>query len=263
MNLILCPKKLRSTSGLTLIEVIVAMGVLVFLSFMIFQITMETYYLRDTLTQESEFSQSIRVATTLIQRDISMMYSPAMPSPLPTVPVVPEEFSRTFTFWSSTTHPQGMRPMHFIGTEQKISFVALSHFRIYKNSPETEFAKITYEVKQNEINKELNQGPMVLIKTENSNIFSNDDIQNSEISSIHSYPLLYGIQKMKFLFYQREPGGNIWKTFTTWDSDHEDTKNTYPQMIEVRLEVMQKKQVFEGHFKFKPEMPFYGLPSSL
>lgn len=256
-------------TGFTLIEVLISMTILVFISFAIFQATTETYKLRDVLSQEGDFYNGIRLSTGIIQRDIAMLYSPtisvpyskpdphAPPDPRQMQVIMSDDLGQTSLFWLAAIDSSGLRPSHFIGTETKLSFVSLSHTRIYRDSPESEFAKITYEIKKDDKNTD-NPSTFVLVKTESPNAFANED-QKDTFS--HSFELLHGVKKLSYSYYQRE--GLTWKIARTWDSEKEETKNRYPDIIELKIEVVSKKQAFEGKFKFRPEIPLNGLNPSI
>jgi general secretion pathway protein J len=256
---------LRGSEGFTLLEVLIAMAILVFISFAIYQATTETYKLRDVLSTEGNFYNSIRLATSIMQRDIALIYTPmvTVPSPVPsaapsnlntTFQASSDDLGQSFTFWSAAINAQGLRPSRFIGTETKMSFISISHYRIYKDSPESEFAKVTYETKRDEKNTD-NPDTKVLVKTETPNAFVRDDVRDP---LVRSFDILHGIRKLSFTYHQRD--GNTWKTLRSWDSDKEENKYKFPDIIEMNLEVVgPKKQVFEGIFKFRPEIPFDGL----
>ena len=50
--------------------------ILSFISLGIYQMTTETYRLRDSLAAEGEFYNSIRMSMDIVQRDVASMYSP-------------------------------------------------------------------------------------------------------------------------------------------------------------------------------------------
>jgi prepilin-type N-terminal cleavage/methylation domain-containing protein len=273
---------LTNQSGFTLLEILISMAVLVFISFAIYQATIETYKLRDSLLTEGNFYNGIRLSTSIMQTDISMLYSPllAIPekkevdakgqsqangnlssqAPLPVSGQISGDLSQSSTFWSPAVNPEGVRPSHFIGSETKMSFISVSHSRIYRDSPESEFAKITYETKRD--TQTLGPGAsvdtLVLIKTENPNAFSMDDGRDP---LSRSYEILHGIKKLSFTYYQKD--GNTWKTSRSWDNEREETKNIYPDVIEMNIEVIgPQRQSFEGIYKFRPELPLNGLDPS-
>ncbi len=261
---------LLDTVGFTLLEVLISMAILVFISFAIYQATTETYKLRDILSLEGNFYNSIRLSMSIMQRDISLIYSPlTIKGPQKKIDtntslnnpqmgtVLSDDLGQTTTFWSSAIDTTGLRPSRLIGSDNKISFIALSHLRIYKDSPESEFSKITYEVKEDSSNTDHPKS-LVLVKTESSNAFSLDD---SKDSFSHSYEILHGIKSIQYIYYQRD--GNTWKIFKSWDTEKEDTKNIFPDIIDVKIDVFgPKNQIFEGRYKFRPEIPLNGLKSS-
>lgn len=260
----------RREAGFTLLEVLIAMAVLVFISFGIYQATTETYRLRDILTHEGDFYNGIRLAMDILRRDVSLIYSPTLIAPpkkesssgLPDAAdardmaaLMSTELGVTSNYWLPAIDKSGIRPSRFVGNDSKMSFVALSHIRIYKDAPESEFAKISYELQKDPNNPER----MTLVKTENTNSFENDDTRDK--SFIHTYPLLHGISKLQYKYYKRVEGD--WKTYSSWDSDQEDFKRQYPDMIEITVSVLGPSRLsFDGIYKFRPEVPLRGLNPS-
>ena len=266
-------KPARSDHGMSLLEVLISMAVLVFISFGIYEATMETYKLREILSTEGDFYNGIRLATGILQRDISLLYSSTIAFPekkgdsqqnsikgvVPVNPPPPQgdDMNQTSNFWGPAINALGVRPSRLIGSEDKLSFVSLSHVRIYKDSPESEFVKISYALRR-ETNDPEYLDTSTLTKTESPNAFSIDDGKDP---MSHTYEILHGIKKLNYTYYQRD--GNTWKKSRSWDSDKEETKNIYPDYIEVKIEVMgPKKQFFEGTFKFRPEIPLNGLSTT-
>lgn len=274
---------IHENAGFTLIEMLISMAVLIFISFGIFQATTETYRLRDILSTEGDFYNGIRLAMDLIQKDVNSIYSPTLMSPNPkassppgtpgftpptnsaettidreTQNLLSGELGQTTKFWLGATDKTGIRGTHFIGTSNKISFVAISHLRIYKDSPESEFSKITYELGSDPSPNAI-PGTKVLIKTEDSNAFSDDDLKDVGLS--HSYKLLQGVTELKFTYYKRD--GNTWKTYTSWDNEKEEVAKTFPDIIEVSISVTGPSRLsFQGTYKLRPEAPLRGLNPS-
>ncbi|MEO5970981.1 MAG: type II secretion system protein [Bdellovibrionia bacterium] len=267
----LAPLNKNNEAGFTLLEVLIALAILIFICFAIFQATAETYKLRDNLTAEGDLNNAVILAMAVVQRDLNLIYSPKIampdkkpdPTQTPGQPVggaiqgqddITDDLAQTFTFWSAAINREGLRPSRLIGTERKLSFISLSHIRIYKEAPESEFAKVTYELRRDEKNKE-NPGTYVLIKTESPNAFSNEDRRDTQAVS---YEVLHNIKSFTFSYHLKE--GETWKVLNSWDTDHEDTKNLFPDIIEIKLEVLGPKNFsFEGDYKFRPEIPLNGL----
>jgi hypothetical protein len=143
-----------------------------------------------------------------------------------------------------------------------MTFVSATNFRVYKDSPESEFAKITYEIEPDgepPINGFKVEGSNILVKKINPDVFNNDDSKERESS--HSYTLLRGVTSCKFTYYRWDD--KSFTAFTSWDSDKEDFRWRIPDMIQVEIEIKgQTGLSFTGFYQFKPEIPFNGLNSS-
>lgn len=278
MNLIspLKPRNKNRESGFTLLEMMIVMTIMAFISIGIYQATTETNRLRDILSVEGDFYNGIRLAMNIVQRDISLIYSPELilpPKPAPNPLVQPSQqdiqdqqalqsgdLTQETNFWSPAVDKTGVRPSHFIGTDSKLSFVSLSHLRIYKDAPESEFAKISYELKKDETPPDgyaKDDPGSVLVKTEDTNAFDLDDTINT---FKHTFALIHGIQKIKYRYYRASD--KTW--FNEWDSSKiEERKSVYPDMIEIKIELKGPSRLsFEGTFQFRPEIPLRGLNPS-
>lgn len=256
----------NNSHGFTLIEVLIAIFLLVVISMSIYQATTETYRLRDILVHEGDFYNTIRLSMEILQKDISVIYTPTLmappekkagttgaepPASARDLEAIMGEAGRTTPFWHGATDQTGIRASHFIGTDSKMSFISLSHIRIYKESRETEFAKITYEIKTGK-HVEGIEGNLMLVKTESPNAFSADEFRDP---FKRTYMLLRGIRSIRFQYYQKDKD----RWHSRWDTESEDFKNKYPDAIEVRVEVTgPAKLSFEGLYRFKPEIPLSG-----
>jgi general secretion pathway protein J len=258
---------LGNSRGFTLIEIMIVMAILAFISMGTYQATLETFKLRDSLSAESDFYNELRFSMNVVNRDVTLLYSPLImkppgPSPSPGVvanppqPQLAQDSASESTFWSPPIDATGIRPSRFQGTDVKMSFISASHIRIYKDARETELAKISYELEKDAGNTDVPDA-MVLVKHESPNVFEEDERKDTQT---HIYPLLHGIKKLKYRYYNQDK--DHWET--TWDSDSQDQHNIYPDQIEITIEIGgPQKQSFSGVYKFKPEVPIRGIdPSS-
>jgi prepilin-type N-terminal cleavage/methylation domain-containing protein len=282
-------------SGFTLIEVLIVMAIMVFISFGIYQALTETFKLRDTLANEGDFYNTIRLSMGILQRDIEMMYNPiamidynnpnfqqAATTPaganasraqrLATQNNNPQqlyqgvigdlanEFAQLTDYWDVAIDASGMRPMRFVGTDKKMTFVTVSHDRIYKDSPESEFAKVSYEFLPDTETLDGDfkiDNSFMLIKTENTDAFSVDETHDKKF--IHTYKILRGITKYKLEYYNKIKDQKT----TNWDSASPDFQSIYPDMIIITLEVKGVSSLsFDGIYKFRPEEPLSAINPS-
>src|ERR1700746_219262 len=72
-------------TGFTLIEVLIAIVILAFISLGLYNAITETYRVRETLSTEGDFYNGIRLSMNVLQRDVTLIYSPInlLPSPSP------------------------------------------------------------------------------------------------------------------------------------------------------------------------------------
>ncbi len=260
----------RDRAGFTLIEVLISMAVLVMLSLGIYQATTSTFRLRDSLQREGDFYNNIRLAMDILQRDITLLYSPTiMLPPANPAEAAPEsreqvamkqllsgDLGQATDFWAPAVDSSGVRPSRFLGTDSKLSFISVSHLRVYKNATESEFARVSYELRRDET-AAVGTDAMVLVKTENTNAFEVED--RKDRAFIHTYPLLRGIKKLKYRYYRKDRDN--W--YNSWDSTTEDFKNIYPDIVEITVEVSAGPTLnFEGKYVFRPEVPLRGLDPS-
>ncbi len=273
----------------------ISIVLLVMISVAIYQATTQTFRYRAKLINEGDFYGGIRLAMGLIDRDVSALFSPVNLNPkinqgtpstgLPadaqtaadsrtatnstagTNPtdvaqaqqleeLLRSEIGRTTDFWLGATDITGIRPSRFVGTENRLQFVTAAHQRVYKNFQESEFAKIIYELRDDP-NPDKLEGTRLLVKIQNPNVF--DDIEKKDTGT-KIYPLLPGLKRFRFRYYRKDK--KAWER--AWDTDRDDMKGLYPDLIELSIEVEGlNKLTFRGTYMFKPETPFYGLDATL
>lgn len=274
------------SKGFTLLEVLISIVILAFISLAVFQIMSKTYELRDILLVEGEFHSEIRLSMGILERDITLMYSPLLMLPPkksaaqaqpPQQPggapaesavnaITEADRERYFTYWMGIMDDTGLRATRFIGERDRLSFVASSHTRVYKDSRESVFAKVAYELRADEFQEALEadakaqgrepQKTQMLVKLVNTDVF---DYEEENEKTARTYALLHGVTGLKFRYYHREK--DQWQD--TWDSAKPEFRNIFPDVIEIQIKVIgPERQNFEGVFKYRPEIPLNGLTSS-
>jgi len=242
------------------------MAILVFISFAIYQAVVESYKLRVVLGDEGDFNNAIRLSMNIVQRDISMIYSPLlMAAPKATKgsgnseaefqQVVAQDpgLGEATRYWGAATDSTGLRPSRFVGAEGKMSFISSSHLRVYQDAPESELAKINYELQKSE--REEDGDSYVLVKTESPNVYTEDDRDKMQ----QSYPLLYGLKSLQFAYYRKDK--ERWEK--SWDTEKDEFKGLYPDIIRVQFEAFGPSNLsFNGNFEFRPEIPLNGIDPS-
>lgn len=272
------------TEGFTLVEVMIAIVLLVMISVAIYQATTQTFRYRARAISEGDFYGGIRLAMGLIDRDVAALFSPVNFNPknfekdsnpisadqsagavaAPGAPVdqqfqleelLRSELGQANDYWLGATDLSAIRPSRFIGTENRIQFVSASHMRVYKNMPESEFNKIIYELRDDK-DSQVVEGTKLLVRIENPAVFS----EEKKVQDPKLYPLLPGVKTFKFRYYRKDK--KAWEV--SWDTNREDMKGLYPDLIELTAEVLGLNRLaFSAIYMFKPETPFYGIDPTL
>jgi prepilin-type N-terminal cleavage/methylation domain-containing protein len=164
------------------------------------------------------------------------------------------DFVRVSEFWSAAVDQYGTRPSRFQGTEKKMSFVTMSHVRIYRDSLQSEFAKVTYELVKDTAEGAL--APLMLVKTEDAAAFAGDDFHSADVKK---QTILRGIEKFKMSYFLRD--GKTWKKLNSWDSDRDENNYLPPDKIELEVVIKgDKSLVYAATHAFRYEIPFNGIP---
>lgn len=270
--------RLRSKkSGFTLLEVLISIALLVVISFGIYRATSDTYKLRAILSVDGEFYNGIRMAFSMIEKDVSMVYNPLIflppdpKKPKGTQPQIPapgspeEQELQAMTqgdrdkgseYWGSIVDKTGLRVSRFHGTDNSMTFITLSNLRVYKDTKESYFAKVSYSSADDKNPLPDIQG-QALVRTISTNAFH---VEKDGEKELRRYVLLQGVQNFKIRYYRKDK--DQW--LSAWDSDSQDLRGLYPDVIEFTVRVAGPQHLsFEGLYKFRTEIPLNGiLPST-
>ena len=266
-----------SRSGFTLIEVMISMTLLAFISLAIYQATTSSFTLREKLMGTGDFQNGIRLSIGILDRDFAVLYSPTLMIPEPTASASPStseetgeggasrvsedltsgELGRSTKFWGAAADLTGLRPSRFQGDGTSMSFISASHLRIYRETPETELAAVSYTLEDDRLPGAI-EGTKLLMRTTDPAIYA-DDLGERESKTARKYPLIRGVTKIAFKYWH--PEKKEW--VPSWDSDSSDLKNIYPTMLQITLEVKgPMKTTFDGQWTLRTEMPLRGLATT-
>jgi prepilin-type N-terminal cleavage/methylation domain-containing protein len=263
-------------AGFTVLEVLISIVLLAFIALGIYNTTTSTYKLRDTLANEADFYNGIRMAMGIFGRDIALLYTPLImmpqatsaPTTVPGQPADAQDLQaimgdqgRETLFWAPAVDKTGIRPSRFVGSENRISFIAVSHIRSYKESQESDFAKVIYEL-QPDHSEGAEPDTQVLVKIEDVNAFADVEPTSKEDKAVHTYPLLHGIKTLRFRYKRKD--------HDQWDTSYKTDLSPsladpmiFPDIVEVALEVVGPSRLrFEGSYHFRPEIPYDAINPS-
>ena len=254
-------------SGFTLIEMIIAMTLLAFISVGTYSLTSSSFSLREKLEAENDFYNSIHTALYQLDRDFSMIYTPqlkAMPQAMSFADVLQPGLNAANTagemfdpgiatqFWGTNVNRFRIRLSRFTGEKDKVQFISNSHVRVYRDSRESEFAKIVYTMEDEPVDGSKLNTAKALIRYEDPVVFV-DDGRRSETDI--RYALLQKIKSLKFEYLD----GKTDRWADVWDTERPETKNRYPALIKVVVEIQQPPPAQEGNTLsvtqiYKPEL---------
>ena len=258
--------------GFTLIEVLIAIVCLSMITIATANKWSSTIKLRGRLLKEGDFYNGIRLSISIMERDISQLFTPlASCSLMGCVNYIEEDnymrglgdFLRgderiTSDYWGEVVNEYGIRLSRFIGSKDNISFISSSNARVYRDSYESLFSKVSYSLEDNKDKDALDDfsGNHILVKKENKNPFSIEDKEED----FNSYYLLRGINSFEFSYYNKRQD----KWVDKWDSFHRDSRHIYPDIIRLDVQIKQSPRFnYVGTYLFKPEVPFYELDATI
>ena len=258
---------LRESHGFTLLEILIAVALMAFIGVAVANRLTKSWELQAMLSTETDFYNEIRISADIIDRDVTNMYSPKIMLPDAksqtetvttgsTAPAEQETSESGSRFWGKLLDSSGVRHATFSGEEKEISFISTSHIRIYRESPESLFSKITYELKDDPDAKDELQGTKILLRKVSPNAFS---FQDDNDTMEKTYPLVRGIKNFNFRYYSKEK--DRWEK--RWDGNTGEYANRFPDIIELEIETVGKdRHLFRGRFHFRPELPIEGIQPS-
>ncbi len=243
----------RWPKGFTLVEVVIAMMIMSFLSLFTVQSIQRALRTKAKVQKEIDKNATVRDALRIMERDINMAFNyrdisvelynlaqkerrvraqkptpnnsnapPGSPPTPPPPPVNPEEDFKLKTEKIYT---------HFIGEPDSLSFTSVSNVRLSEDSPISSQAEIGYRIKSCRRRSTQEQSSKCLWRRIANYI--HDDITKEGTETV----LLENIVDFKFRYLG--PGRNDeWvDTWITNERGDDQTKNKFPYAVEITIEV--------------------------
>lgn len=270
MNLIFKHSISHSKQGFTILELLIAIVILSFISLATTRLYQQSFKVRDTLQTEGEFYNAIRLGITIIEEDINQIYSPhlILVSKQPLDQKAATDLNVIFQgtekretkFWNPVISPSGIRPSRFVGEENSMSFVTCSNRRIYKESPESDFLKIKYELVNDKDPEDGHENTQILSRKTSTNVFDLEDDESKD-KTLRMTPVLKGVKKLVFKYYSKKKA----KWYTKWDTSTTDFLNIFPDVVEMSVEITgtPRKYVFTGLFRYRSEIFLNEMSTSI
>lgn len=215
-------RKQNPAAGLTLIEVMIAMALLAFLSLAIYQATTRSFDINFRIGAESNEYTALALSLSAVETDLAQIYSPALD---PAITASKEETNNS-EFWSARLKTDGTRRSRVKGTRERLTFVTNGNRRMEEGSPQSEFAKITWEIARNE------SGAYSLYRTVDWDVY---EYEEGAAKKAPRVALLENLTSARFSYYRKE--NRTWED--TWDSESEYAKadGRYPELLTLKIEV--------------------------
>ena len=206
-------------TGFTLLEVLIAIGLLAFLSLGIFQATTSSWDINARLSAESGDTTAILLSLQSVESDLAQIYTPVLGA----IPNKPD--NKSSDFWSAPVRADGFRRSRFKGANEKVTFVANNNRRVEADSPQSDFQKVTWEVERNP------KGTFTLYRTTDWDAFRYEDGTAKKSARV---ALIENLSSAKFKFYRISD--KSWQD--TWDSEDIYTKEEtrFPNLIKLTIE---------------------------
>ena len=154
-----------NSKGFTLLEVLVAIGLLAFLSLGIFSLTTNSWDVNSKLSAESADVTSMLLSLQAVETDLEQIYTPRLGA----LTVKPEDTNKLSDYWSPPVRSDGFRRSRFKGDNNKLTFVTNNNRRVEADSPESDFVKVAWEVERN------SKGTYTLYRSRDADAFRYED----------------------------------------------------------------------------------------
>ena len=238
----------QGSKGFTLIEVLIAVALLALMSIAIVQVTSRSFDLNFKLGSETSDYTGILLSLQTVERDLSQIYSPVTG---PTKAPDPTQNESPSEFWSIPVRSDGTRRARLKGNKEKLSFITNSNLRLEADSPQSDFLRVTWEIKRNK------EGSYSLLRSTEWDVFRLDP--NSDRKPVE-VALIENISSAKFTYYR--PENKAWQE--EWDSESPYSKdqNRFPALISLKITVpdpINNQQQLDWEVISKPLMPLNGF----
>ncbi|MCO5141526.1 MAG: prepilin-type N-terminal cleavage/methylation domain-containing protein [Oligoflexia bacterium] len=230
----------NNQKGLTLIEVLVAMALLAFISIAIFQATTRSATVNFQLSKESTDYVALTLGLQTLENDISQIYTPVLDQ------AKVKEGESASAFWSAPVRSDNIRRSRFQGSKEKISFISNGNTNFLEDSPQSDFIKVVWEVER------ADSGTYSLVRSTDWDAFN---LEDNRLEQPVKIPVLENLTSAQFSYYRIE--NKTWED--KWDSEGQFIKDEsrFPDLISIKLEAPDPKNSAvqqKWELKIRPNM---------
>ena len=204
---------LRSSAGFTLIEVMVALGLLLATGTAMWSSMMASFETKDRVTQVNERYHEGRQVMTRIARELRMSFIRAE---------VPEQFREE--------KPAVLT--RFKGDADELYFASTSHMRIHQGTRESDQCEIAYFLGSSQ--RDSGYRGKTLFRRESKRLDSDPERGG------YIWPVLEGVKLIEFEYWDddKEIGDESWQS--SWNSHEDQNEPLLPARVRITIELETK-----------------------
>lgn len=222
---------MRRTSGFTLMEVVIAIGITAFIGVILGVSFNTTIKNKEVIEGQAEHYRMLRAAMNRMTRELSAAYVSDRYDP-------------------KRYRDQYDRPTNFIGTREKLIFSTLAHQRLYADAKESDQMVVEYSVKSSPDPKA--KGRNDLVRRENVLLEERMERGGTEDS------LFEGAKKIEFQYWNSER--KQWED--EWDTRRTERKSILPTRVKITLyatdeNAKEVKYTTQARIMLNTELPRY------
>ncbi|SET57077.1 type II secretion system protein GspJ [Stigmatella erecta] len=199
----------RALRGFTLMEVMVAVGILGIIGSMVAVAFQTGFTAKQVVEDEAEHYRMVRIALNRMAREVGSAFVSDRYDP-------------------KRYRDANDRPTNFVGEEDRLLFTTFSHQRLYTDSKESDQAVVEYFV-ENSTEKEA-RGRQDLKRRVNPNI--GDRMDRGGTTDV----LFEGVKKVEFAYWDAER--KEWED--EWDTRRNERKSLLPTRVRITLTAMDE-----------------------
>ena len=205
--------KRMTTKGFTLVEVMVALGLLLMIGVSIARTMQLSFETKEKVTVVNDRYHEGRQVVTRMARELRMAFLRAE------VPQMERE---------ETPSVQ----TRFKGEEDELYFASTSHIRIYKNARESDQCEVAYFLKRGD--RDNGYRGKTLFRRESKRVDGKPD------EGGFVWPVVEGIKDLKFEYWDdtKEIGDDAWQN--SWNSHENENEPLLPSRVRITLELERK-----------------------
>lgn len=210
---------MRSRRGMSILEVMIVIAIIIFLSFITWAVMESTFETRDLLAERDDMTRSARVTLAKVRRELQLAYLTKYPEAINTYETV------------------------FVGIDDnpdRLTFTSLAHQRLYRDSRECDQTELTYWLEDSG-----DGSPGYTLYHRESPRVDDEPDRDGVIQ-----PLAYNVRTFNIRYLDSRT--NEW--FDVWDSRSVDQSQRLPRAVQIGLVLILEEK--DGNDKKTYDIPF-------